>query len=112
MKNLPFFEFSYIILLSYYCEDQFVYKYSFTFQTSNIVITSPVKPKFESSAKDVYSLTSPVSKKQRRTNAQTIVAAIQEQLKFIKQDSMKPPISEDMSRCMDCEQVRKFRIKT
>uniref|UniRef100_A0A915PYK7 C2H2-type domain-containing protein n=1 Tax=Setaria digitata TaxID=48799 RepID=A0A915PYK7_9BILA len=72
--------------------------------TSNIVVTSPVKPKSENGAKDIYSLTSPVPKKQRRTNAQTIVAAIQEQLKFIKQESMKPSINEDMSRCMDYEQ--------
>uniref|UniRef100_A0A0R3RJD8 Zinc finger, C2H2 type n=1 Tax=Elaeophora elaphi TaxID=1147741 RepID=A0A0R3RJD8_9BILA len=72
--------------------------------TSNIVVTSPVKPKSENSAKDVYSLASPISKKQRRTSAQTIVAAIQEQLKFIKQESMKPSVNEDMSRCMDYEQ--------
>ncbi|OZC09976.1 zinc finger, C2H2 type [Onchocerca flexuosa] len=73
--------------------------------TSSIIVTSPVKPKSENSIKDIYSFTSPVSKKQRRANAQTIVAAIQEQLKFIKQESMKPSISEDMSRCMDYEQT-------
>lgn len=66
-----------------------------------------MKPK-ENSAKDMYALTSPVSKKQRWTNAQTIVAAIQEQLKFIKQESIKPSINEDMSRCMDYEQVQTF----
>lgn len=67
-----------------------------------------MKSKSENSAKDAYALTSPISKKQRRTNAQTIVAAIQEQLKFIKQESMKPSINEDMSRCVDYEQVHTF----
>uniref|UniRef100_A0AAF5PHF1 C2H2-type domain-containing protein n=1 Tax=Wuchereria bancrofti TaxID=6293 RepID=A0AAF5PHF1_WUCBA len=73
--------------------------------TSNVVVTSPVKSISENSVKDIYALASPVSKKQRRTNAQTIVAAIQEQLKFIKQESMKPSINEDISRCMDYEQT-------
>uniref|UniRef100_A0A1I8E8X0 C2H2-type domain-containing protein n=1 Tax=Wuchereria bancrofti TaxID=6293 RepID=A0A1I8E8X0_WUCBA len=79
--------------------------------TSNVVVTSPVKSISENSVKDIYALASPVSKKQRRTNAQTIVAAIQEQLKFIKQESMKPSINEDISRCMDYEQVQIYPKK-
>ncbi|KAL3982162.1 C2H2-type zinc finger family protein [Acanthocheilonema viteae] len=73
--------------------------------TSNVVVTSPVKPKSENNAKDMYTFTSPISKKQRRTSAQTIFAAIQDQLKFIKQESMKPSINEDVPRCMDYEQT-------
>ncbi|VDO16082.1 unnamed protein product, partial [Brugia timori] len=43
------------------------HKCSFTFQTSNVVVTSPVKSISENSVKDIYALASPVSKKQRRT---------------------------------------------
>ncbi|VDK28313.1 unnamed protein product [Gongylonema pulchrum] len=81
--------------------------------TSNVVVTSTAKPgakpKSENSRKNAYrQIMTPVTQQLCRSTPQNIIAAIQEQLKMIKQESFTSFTNGCLSRCMDYERVAPF----